>query len=299
MAWKGLHLTEPARLDLADSQLGVHRENSEIRLPLEDLAFVILDTPRVTLTTALLATCMEAGLALLITDTRHTPSGLALPFHRHHRQAAVASLQTGCSAALKKRLWQALVVAKIRNQAAVLEELGRDGFHGVSALAQRVGSGDPDNVEARAARDYWRHLFPDFRRDDGNDWRNLALNYGYAVVRACVARAVVACGLVPALGLFHASTTNAFNLADDLIEPFRPWVDRLVWQIGDRGCRHEGELERADRQILAGLAMAEVRIGPDTVSLLVAAEQAAESLVRALETGSAALLTPPALEAKR
>lgn len=295
MAWKGLHLSRPARLGLADGQMVVDQEDGVVRLPLEDIAYVVLDTPQATMTTALVSACMQAGIVLVFTDERHTPSGLALPFHRHHRQAGVATLQVDCSAPLKKRLWQSLTVAKIANQAAVLERLQRDGVGALRGMARLVGSGDPDNIEARAAREYWKNLFPDFVRDGPNDYRNMCLNYGYAVLRAGIARALVAYGLVPALGLHHASVTNAFNLADDLIEPFRPFVDLAVWALSDQGRRQDGEPSREDRQTLAGIPLTDVRIGRQSMTLLVAMDRAVESLVRAMETATPSVLCLPSL----
>ena len=214
MAWRGLHLTEPARLSFADGQIVVARETETVRLALEDLAWIVLDSPRTTLTGALLSACMNAGIALIATDATHLPCGMALPFHRHHRQGEVAARQAALGAPLKKRLWQKIVRAKIANQAAALAALGRDGAQPLREMARRVGSGDPANVEARAARFYWGQLFAEFRREDAADRRNMLLNYGYAVVRSGVARALVAAGFLPALGLSHASVSNEFNLAD-------------------------------------------------------------------------------------
>jgi CRISPR-associated protein Cas1 len=264
-------------------------------LPIEDVAWVVIDTPQVTLSTALIAACMDAGMAIITTDQTHTPSGMLLPFHRHHRQAEIAALQVGISAPLKKRLWQNIVQAKIANQAAVLTGIGQNAA-ALLAMTRLVGSGDPDNTEARAARAYWPKLFTDFVRDDSSDKRNGLLNYGYAVVRSAVARALVAAGLLPAFGVNHASVTNAFNLADDLVEPFRPFVDRLVWQLSDQGRDKRGQTTVEQRRSLASIPTEETRLGSETVTLLVAAERAAESLVRAMECNSAALLQLPRLE---
>lgn len=294
MAWRGLHLTRPARLALADGQLVVAQDEGEVRLPLEDVAWIVLDTPQATLTTALIAACMAAGIALVTCDGTHTPSGVTLPFHTHHRQAGVAALQAEASGPLRKRLWQGIVRQKILNQAAVLAACtGQPGA--LPAMARQVGSGDPGNVEARAARYYWSRLFPDFTRDDGSDRRNKLLNYGYAVVRSGVARALVAHGLLPAFGLQHASVSNAFNLADDLVEPFRPFVDRLCWRLSGEGRDVEGELSKEDRQALAGVLTTDALMGRDTVNLLVASEQAAASLVEAMERGDASALLLPRL----
>jgi CRISPR-associated protein Cas1 len=152
MAWKGLHLSEPARLSLADGQAVIRRDDGEARVALEDLAWIVVDTPHATVTTALLSACMEAGVAIVLTDERHTPSGLALPFHRHHLQGSVAALQAAAKPSLKRRLWQAIVRRKILNQAAALESVGHADAATLNSIARRVEPGDPENVEARAAR---------------------------------------------------------------------------------------------------------------------------------------------------
>lgn len=285
MAWRGLHISKPSRLSLADGQMVVAQDDGDVRLALEDVAWVVLDTPQATLTSALLSACMSAGIAIIATDETHTPSGVALPFHRHFRQGEIAQRQIAMGAPLKKRLWQATVRAKIVNQATALDILGRTGANPLREMARYVGSGDPDNLEARAARDYWSKLWTEFRREDDDDRRNKLLNYGYAVVRSAVARSLVASGLLPSIGLMHASATNAFNLADDIVEPFRPFVDVLAWQTADEGRPGKGDLSLDDRRTMAGILLAEARMSSETVTLLVAADKAAESLVRAIESG--------------
>ncbi|WP_036283954.1 type II CRISPR-associated endonuclease Cas1 [Methylocystis sp. ATCC 49242] len=297
MAWKGLHLSRPARLAIADNQIVVAQDDGEVRVALEDVAYVVLDAPHATLTSTLLSACMDAGVVIVSVDQRHTPNGVTLPFHSHHRQAGVAAMQIALGEPFKKRCWQRIIVAKIENQAAHLESLGRDA-QALRAMAKLVGSGDPDNVEARAARNYWRALYEDFTRDDARDLRNKMMNYGYAVARAGVARALVAFGLLPAFGVHHASVTNAFNLVDDILEPFRPFVDaRASLRAKDR--EKNSELTIEDRRAMAGVLLADAVVGRETVSLLVASEKAAESLVRAMEGSSAALLRLPAFLAKK
>jgi len=296
MAWKGLHLTEAARLSLADGQCCVKRDDGEVRIAIEDLAWIVVDTPHATLTSTLISACMDAGVAMVFTDTRHTPSGLALPFHRHHRQGAVARLQAEAKESLKNRLWQTIIRRKIRNQAAVLSELGKDDASTLREIARHVEPGDPENVEARAARFYWGRLFADYVRDDPSDRRNKLLNYGYAVVRAGVARALVASGLIPAFGLAHDGAANAFNLADDLVEPFRPFVDRLAFKTSSGGTGKGGDLSIEDRRAMAGALLVDARAGSDSVTLLTAAETAAQSLVRAFEEEKADRLVLPELE---
>jgi CRISPR-associated protein Cas1 len=274
----------------------VKRDDGEVRIAIEDLAWIVLDTPHATLTSTLVSACMDAGVAMIFTDARHTPSGMALPFHRHHRQGAVARLQADAKESLKNRLWQAIIRRKIHNQAAVLSELGKPEASTLKEIARHVEPGDPENVEARAARFYWARLFADYTREDFNDRRNKLLNYGYAVVRAGIARALVASGLIPVFGLAHGGAANAFNLADDLLEPFRPFVDRLAFKTSENGMGKDGDLSVEDRRTMAGALLIDARAASETVTLLVAAETAAQSLVRAFEQEKADRLVLPELE---
>lgn len=294
MAWKGLHLSRPSRLSVSDAQIVVAQEGGEARVALEDVAYIILDTGQATITASLLSACMTAGVALIVTDPRHMPSGLLLPFHTHHRQAGVAATQIAASEPFRKQCWRRIVVAKLDNQAAHLDACSRPAAAAIRAMSKHVGSGDPDNVEARAARAYWRALFDAFIRDDPADLRNKLLNYGYAVIRASVARALVAFGCLPAIGVHHASVTNPFNLADDFIEPFRPFVDALATQRA-KGRPSGDEMTIEDRRAMAGVLLREARLNGETLNLLTATEKTAESYVRALEGASAALLRLPAM----
>lgn len=289
-----MHLTNASRLSLADNQLVVAQQDT-VRIPLEDIGWIIADDPRITFTSALMSACMEYGIALVVTDARHTPSGLALPFHRYHRQAAVAAAQLALSEPFRKRLWQSIIRAKIANQAEVLRRNRSDRADGLLAMVKHVGSGDPENVEARAARAYWSALFDDFRRDDEADLRNKLLNYGYAVARAGIARALVGAGFLPAFGLHHASDTNAFNLADDLFEPFRPIVDTLALARMTAERSTTGDLTLEDRRALAGVLLADTRMGEETTSVLAATEICVASLGRAITATDYGELRLPAL----
>ena len=298
MAWKGVHLTRPGRLSLVHGQLCVNQEDEEITIPLEDIAWIVADNHRTTLTVSLLAACSEWGVAVITTDARHMPCAVTLPFHTHHRTAAIARLQLNAGAPLKKRLWQAIIRAKIINQSDVLKRTKTTALPPLAEMAKRVRSGDPDNIEARAARDYWSALFDDFTRGNEADLRNKALNYAYAVLRGCVARALTAAGLLPAIGLHHDSMTNPFNLADDLIEPFRPFADIVVHdELSD--CDPAGELTREHRQTLAALPLRDVGIGTETLSALHASEAVAQSLVRSFETNDVSELALPAFPVRQ
>ena len=229
------------------------------------------------MSSALIAGCMEAGIVLVFTDDRHTPSGLALPFHRHHRQGAIAKLQIDAKDGVKKRLWQTIVRRKILNQAAALSVLDRNNAETLKEIARHVEPDDPDNVEARAARFYWGRLFADFVRDDESDLRNKMLNYGYAVIRAGVARALVASGFLPAFGLKHDGAANAFNLADDLVNRSGRlsmfWHGKLLAMAANKN----SDLTLEDRRAMAGALLLNAQSGDEKVSLLVAAEMAAQA----------------------
>jgi CRISP-associated protein Cas1 len=293
MAWRGLHISRPARLTLADGQLCVSQDDGEARFPLEDVAWVIIDTPQATMTAALLSACAQSGSAVIFVDQTHTPSGVLLPFHRHFRQGEIARLQLGAGEPIRKRLWRRLVQAKIANQAAALDRVGAEGGKTLREIARHVRSGDPDNVEARAARAYWGYLWRDFRRDDDKDRRNALLNYGYAVVRSAVARGLTAAGFLPAVGLHHDSVGNAFNLADDMVEPFRPFIDVSAWRVAGCGAKGDRPLTREDRQAMAGCLSASADMAGEIVTLLLAAERAAAGLTRALQKKETTALILP------
>jgi len=298
MAWRGLHISNPARLTRRSRQIVVDPENDSepLTFPVEDIAWIILDTPQVSVSGSLLSALVENGVALVVPDAKHHPAGMLMSFHQHHAQSAIAHSQISMSQPLKKRLWQKVVRAKIENQAAVLRGIGSNHATALSAMAGRVGSGDPDNLEAQAARVYWQRLFEGFRRHE-EDRRNGLLNYGYAVVRAALARACAASGLLPAFGIHHRSKTNPFNLVDDLIEPFRPVVDRMA---RTRAASEErDELDVEDRRHMTGILSENISIGEERMTMLAATEAVAASLVRAIDGGNVALLNTPALPLAR
>lgn len=295
MAWRGLHISRPARLTLKARRLLVEREDHEpISFPLEDVAWIVLDTPQITATAALMAACAQAGIPVIYSDAKHLPCGVLLPFHQHWEQAGVARAQINASAPLRKKLWQAIVRRKIENQAAVLDRAQIEGGRTLREMVSRVRSGDPGNVEARGARFYWQRLFEDFRRRDEADLRNAMLNYGYAVLRAGVARGLVAAGLLPAFGIHHEGAQNAFNLADDLLEVLRPVADWTVFCLCGQGQRpDQAELTRDERQNLVGVMTETLVIDGEQLSVLPAVDRMVASLVRALSGGGPVALVLP------
>ena len=217
----------PAYLKVSLERLVVEREDEEpVTIPLVDLAALIVSHPQVRYSNAVLSGIAAAGGTFVACDAKHMPAAMLMPLAGHHLQTERFSKQANAPLPMRKRLWQQLVRAKLKAQSRLLKELRGDD-RGLAALIPNVRSGDPSNVEAQAARRYWPILFADktFRRDpDGGD-ANAHLNYGYAVLRAIVARAICGAGLHPSLGIFHHNRYDTFCLADDLMEPFRPLVD--------------------------------------------------------------------------
>ena len=297
MAWRGVHICNPAGLSLRQSQLVVSQGGEEVTFPIEDIAYVILDTRQTTITGSVFAALLNAGIAIFQSDEKHIPCGIALPFQAHWKQGEIAHLQAALTQPFKKRAWQAIVRQKIRNQSAVLSILNTENAEkeaaALKAMVVQVKSGDPGNVEARAARAYWGALFEDFRRNDFDDRRNAALNYGYAVVRACLARSLSASGLIPAFGLHHSSVTNAFNLADDMIEPFRPFVDYMVMKLLGNEAQSDQELSKEHRQAMAQAPFETVVFDGESISILLATERTAQKLTSAMRTGDPGMLSTP------
>ena len=219
-----------ARLHVKYEQLVIERAgNAPVTTPLAELAALVLSNPAVQLSQAVLSGIAQAGGSLIVADRSFLPAAMLLPMQSHFVQSERLSLQVRMAAPMRKRFWQQLVQAKIRSQSTLLLELhGDDG--GVGTLEERVGSGDPMNVEAQAARRYWGLVFANtkFRRDREAPDQNRHLNYGYAVLRAVVARALCGVGLHPSLGVAHKNRYDPFSLAADFMEPFRVLVDRAV-----------------------------------------------------------------------
>ena len=263
------------------------------RVPLDDVAAVIVHAHGVTWTTNLVVALAERGAILLLCGANHSPVAMCLPIAGHHAQNGRMRAQWESGRPLAKQLWRHVIVAKIRWQAAVLDAAGRRS-EPLMFLARRVRSGDPDNLEAQAARRYWALLMgDDFRRERDAGGVNAMLNYGYAVMRATCARAVVAAGLHPSVGIHHANRGNPLALADDLIEPFRPLVDMLTVRL-----RAAGQLEVTPetKRAYAGLIALDLPGADGITTVWLAAERAAQTLARAFQTGRAAdlaLPTPP------
>lgn len=209
------------------------KKEAQRSLPIEDIAYVILDNPHITVSHSLMNALMENNVALIICDNSRMPSGLMLPIEAQSIQTERYHNQILCSNLLKDRLWKQVISQKIANQAALLKKSGRNQYSTLKKWISFVKDGDPNNMEGRAAALYWKHLFgiEGFTRDRNGISPNHLLNYGYAILRAVVARSLVGSGLLVTLGIHHRNRYNAFCLADDIMEPYRPYVDDIVVSI--------------------------------------------------------------------
>jgi CRISPR-associated protein Cas1 len=240
----------PSFLSYKDRALRIERDGQQVaRVPLEDLGVLVLDGHGIALTKTLLAACAEHKVAVVLCGANHMPAGLMLPIAGHSRHNLILRDQIAAKEETKAKAWQAIVQGKIENQSRVLEALlGKDTK--VGRLKAFVRPGDPENVEAKAAARYFLTLFDEeFVRARNEEGINAMLNYGYAVMRAAVARSICIAGMHPALGIHHKNQYNAFALADDLMEPLRPFVDALVWSY----VREHGEPEELTPPVKAAL----------------------------------------------
>jgi CRISP-associated protein Cas1 len=286
--------TDGRHLSLYRGFLVVEEDRAEIgRIALDDVHAVIIHARGTTWSASLVAALAERGAPMVFCGANYAPVAVTLPIAGHHAQNARFRAQWEASKPLCKQLWRRIVAAKIMMQGALLEARGIAGAGAFPQIARRVKSGDSDNVEAQAARRYWPLLMgASFRRDRDRPGANALLNYGYAVMRSTVARAVVAAGLHPTIGINHANRGNALALADDLIEPFRPLVDALVVAMIAHGI---DTLDPACKRRFAQLIAFDVRIGGEASPASIAAVRLAQSLARAFETGrpALALFDPP------
>ena len=292
---------EPAHLAVKFDQLAIQRPDGDPRqartIPCEDIGVVMVDNPAVTYSHAALVRLMDFGAAMVICGRNHLPVGMLLPLASHTQVVWRIRDQLAVSKPLRKQLWRQVVVAKILAQARNLEP-GSSARCRLLGLARQVRSGDPSNIEAQAARAYWPAWLPEaqsFRRNpdapDG-DAINAMLNYGYAVLRAAVARALVAAGLHPVLGLHHANRSDAFCLADDLVEPLRPLADARVRTLYREGRR---ELDQPTKAVILDVLAAPVRVADQTGPLMVGLHRSVASLVDCYQAKEKKLLLPVAV----
>ena len=296
MLKRTIFLSNPYRLSLKNRQL-VLSEKSGMPVktaPIEDIGFVVLEHPQISVTMKLVEELNENNVAVLFCDSKHMPSSMLLPLDAHHIQNELFRAQINTSEPLKKNLWKQTIAAKIKNQARLLEKHGLNGRPSIN-LAKTVKSGDSDNREGFAARLYWNSLFgQDFIRDRYGEPPNMYLNYGYILLRSAVARALAGSGLLATLGIHHRNRYNAFCLADDIMEPYRPWVDEIAIRLFEKW---PGQLmlEKEQKAELLQLMTSDVKIGENRRPLMVALSQTTASLARCF-SGEVRKITYPVFE---
>lgn len=233
MLKKTLSFSNPYRLSLKNLQLVAEsKDNGEVRtIPIEDIGFIVLDNMQISLSLPLIEALVANNVAVVFSDSKHMPQSMLLNLDSHSIQTEIFRNQINASIPLQKNLWKQTIEYKIENQAKLLKLLDRPSAD-IMALAKDVKSGDSENKEGTAARLYWPRLFgSNFIRDRFGDFPNELLNYGYIILRAAVARSLVGSGLLPTLGIHHRNKYNAYCLADDIMEPYRPYVDRRVFYM--------------------------------------------------------------------
>jgi CRISPR-associated protein Cas1 len=297
MIKRTLYFGNPAYLRLKDKQLSIESmvdgETKTATVPVEDIGMMVIDNPQVTLTSGLLQLLQENNVGLITCDYRHMPQSLLLPIEGNSIQQERYDDQLAASEPLKKQLWAQTVTQKIKNQASALDLLALRSDYLVP-LHKNVKSGDSDNCEATAAVYYWqtifRHVNGFVRHREGPPPNNF-LNYGYSILRGTMARSIVAAGLLPTLGIFHRNRYNAFCLADDLMEPYRPYVDQIVHQmVAEYG--PVKELEKEHKVILLKIPAMDVVIDGEKSPLMIATQRTAVSLVKCYEGSQRKLIYP-------
>lgn len=297
MVWRSVMISQPARLCCEHFSLAIEQQQTSY-IPFEDIAIIVLDHKEIVMTHPVLSKCAEQGISLFSTGQDHLPNGIFLPYLQYSRTTKLLRLQQNLKKPLIKKAWAVIVQQKILNQALCLRLAKPEQekiINLLHALAKKVRSGDTNNIEAQAAQRYFTALFNSgFQRKQINVI-NGALNYGYAIIRGAIARGLVAHGLFPPFGIFHNNELNAFNLADDLIEPFRPVID--LWVVNH--IIEQQQLTTLDKAALVRLLHTDIKMPTGTMSVLSAIEQCVESLVRYLETSGEQDLALPILLAEQ
>ncbi len=274
-----LFFTTPVGLSLKNGQLVITLKDcpDKVTRPIEDVGCVVLENQLISITLPLLNELVKNNVAVVVCDNKQMPTSMLMGLDTNTTQAESVKLQMAASEPMKKQAWKQIVEAKIRNQAAVLDRFGMDGDV-LKPFYMNVKSGDTDNREGIAAKVYWTHLFGDgFKRERDGCPPNALLNYGYSILRAATARALLGSGLLPLLGLFHKSRYNAFPLADDIMEPYRPYVDDIVAELVGRGVR---ELNKESKMSIMHLLSCDVNVGRVKRPLQIALTITTASLVK-------------------
>jgi len=296
VGWRTIVISKPSKISLHKHNfLYTPNDDEPISVPIDDISVIILETHQVTITSALLSKLASLNILLFTCDNKHIPNGVFIPFHQHSRFSLMVHMQIKWSQAFKKRVWMHIIKQKIKNQSYVLQQNSK----AVEAkelvnLSNQVKSGDSTNIESYSAKLYFSYLYKNFNRRDISDWRNGAMNYGYSIIRGVISRDISSSGFIPSLGLHHKNQLNAFNLSDDIIEPYRAFVDMRVDKIfKEENLKKLDELSFNHKVKLIELLQIKVNINNENTTLLNSINIYVNSLVNCTKENNFDLILLP------
>lgn len=298
MIKKTLYFSNPAYLSVKQRQLYIRKPDDEDikTIPIEDIGIVVADHPQITFTQSVVTSLQDNNAVIIWCGSNHIPLSLSLPLYANHTYNEKVRYQIEASEPLKKQLWKQTIIAKIQNQASVLRYLGHNPLK-LDKMLSRVSSGDPENYEGQAAAIYWDLLLKEYEvtrgRDDGGP--NALFNYGYAILRAVIARNLVGSGCLPVLGIHHQNKYNPYCLADDIMEPYRPIVDKYIMDYLQNQKDYNGELSKEDKSHLLNIPVLDTLIQKKSSPLMVGSQRTTASLVQCYTGESRKILYPEIL----
>lgn len=296
MSYKCLIFSSPCNLYIKNFQIvyePLNDKEEKVHIPLEDVGTIILENPQISITNYLLSLCSDYNVTVFTCDIKHKPNGIMLPFYQHSRNTKTAFAQINMTEPLKKKIWQKIIKQKIKNQSNVIKILFDNDE--LDFYVNKVQSGDTKNIEAYVSKKYWQILFDDFKRH-ANDKQNSALDYGYAIIRGCLSKHIASSGLIPCLGIHHKNELNAFNLTEDLIEPFRPFVDLMVKEMN---IDNNESLSKEDKLYLVSILTSQCQYKKEQITVQNACENVCKSFVNAINKNDITELElPEFIEAK-
>ena len=289
MSWKTLLFCNPCKLHIKNQQLVYQAVDSveEISIPMEDIGTIILENPQIHITNYILALCSEFEITVITCNNKHKPIGILTPFYQHSRNTKIALAHIYTKEPLKKQIWQKIIKQKIRNQSNVLKILFDDNQ--LDYYIDKVQSGDTKNIEGQASKKYWSIMFCDFKRHSSDKY-NAALDYGYAILRGTISKYISSSGLIPCLGVHHCNELNSFNLTEDLIEHFRPFVDLMVSKMEFVS---NSDLTKNDKAYLLSILTKQCQYRGEQITVQNACENVCKTFVKTLMEKDTKLLELP------
>ncbi len=289
MSWKTILFSNPCKLHIKNYQLVYQNDNSceEISIPMEDIGTIILENSQITITNYMLSMCADYEITVLTCDNKHKPNGILTPFYQHSRNTKVAFAHINMKEPLKKQIWQKIIKQKIKNQSVVLKILFENDY--LDLFINKVQSGDTTNIESYTSKLYWQILFDNFKRHSA-DKINACLDYGYAIIRSTISKYIASSGLIPCLGVHHCNELNAFNLTEDLIESFRPFVDLMVSSMD---IVNDTELNKNDKAYLLSILTKQCQFKGEQITVQNACENICKTFVKTISEKNINLLELP------